>query len=42
VALTRVRHADGLRVYIADNGDQGEADNNIVYTRNVVYNEPLH
>ncbi|ELQ74189.1 DNA helicase PIF1/RRM3 [Trachipleistophora hominis] len=41
VALPRVRHADDLKVYIADNGDQDKADNNMVYTRNVVYNELL-
>ncbi|ELQ75831.1 DNA helicase PIF1/RRM3 [Trachipleistophora hominis] len=41
VALFRVRDASGLKVYIADNGDQGKADNNMVYTKNVVYNELL-
>ncbi|ELQ74179.1 DNA helicase PIF1/RRM3 [Trachipleistophora hominis] len=38
VALPRVRHADDIKVYIADNGYQDKADNNMVYTRNVVYN----
>ncbi|ELQ74927.1 DNA helicase PIF1/RRM3 [Trachipleistophora hominis] len=41
VALSRVRHADGLKVYIVDNDDQSKADNNMVYTKNVVYNELL-
>ncbi|ELQ74226.1 hypothetical protein, Helitron, partial [Trachipleistophora hominis] len=43
VALSRVCHADSLKVYITeDNGDQGKADNKMVYTKNVVYNELLH
>ncbi|ELQ74289.1 DNA helicase PIF1/RRM3 [Trachipleistophora hominis] len=42
MALSRVRHADGLKVYIANNGDQNRADNNMVYTRNVVCNVLLH
>ncbi|ELA45789.1 hypothetical protein VCUG_02724 [Vavraia culicis subsp. floridensis] len=40
-ALSRVRYANGLRVYVADNGDQGKHENGKVYTRNVVYNELL-
>ncbi|ELA46781.1 hypothetical protein VCUG_01740, partial [Vavraia culicis subsp. floridensis] len=39
--LSRVCYANGLRVYVADNGDQGKHENGKVYTTNVVYNELL-
>ncbi|ELA45815.1 hypothetical protein VCUG_02698, partial [Vavraia culicis subsp. floridensis] len=41
VALSRMRYENGLRVYVADNGDHGKRENDKVYTRNVVYNELL-
>ncbi|ELA47542.1 hypothetical protein VCUG_00973, partial [Vavraia culicis subsp. floridensis] len=41
VALSRMRYENGLRVYVADNGDQRKHENGKVYTRNVVYNELL-
>ncbi|ELA46067.1 hypothetical protein VCUG_02458, partial [Vavraia culicis subsp. floridensis] len=41
VALSRMRYENGLRVYVADNGDHGKHENGKIYTRNVVYNELL-